>query len=54
MVNDEAAVAQYGDAAAALVGEANLDRNSPSGMGSEDFSFMMGTGAWRTHQSWQR
>jgi hippurate hydrolase len=41
MVNDEAAVAQYGDAAAELVGEINLDRNSPSGMGSEDFSFMM-------------
>jgi hippurate hydrolase len=41
MVNDEAAVTLYGDAAADLVGEANLDRNSPSGMGSEDFSFMM-------------
>jgi amidohydrolase len=41
MVNDEAAVSMYGDAAAELVGEANLDRNSPSGMGSEDFSFMM-------------
>jgi hippurate hydrolase len=41
MVNDEAAVSMYGDAAAALVGETNLDRNSSSGMGSEDFSFMM-------------
>jgi amidohydrolase len=41
MVNDEAAVTLYGDAAAELVGETNLDRNSPSGMGSEDFSFMM-------------
>ena len=41
MVNDEAAVTLYGDAAAELVGEENLDRNSPSGMGSEDFSFMM-------------
>ena len=29
------------DAAAALVGEANVDRAKPPGMGSEDFSFMM-------------
>jgi len=28
-------------AAAALVGEANVDRAKPPGMGSEDFSFMM-------------
>ena len=41
MVNDENEVGLYGDAAAELVGETNLDRNSPSGMGSEDFSFMM-------------
>jgi amidohydrolase len=41
MVNDEAAVTLYGDAAAELVGEANLERNAPSGMGSEDFSFML-------------
>jgi hippurate hydrolase len=41
MVNDETEAALYGDAAAELVGEANLDRNSPPGMGSEDFSFMM-------------
>ena len=41
MVNDEAEAGLYGDAAAELVGEANLDRNSPPGMGSEDFSFMM-------------
>ena len=41
MVNNEAEAALYGDAAAELVGETNLDRNSPPGMGSEDFSFMM-------------
>ena len=41
MVNNEAEAALYGDAAADLVGESNLDRNSPPGMGSEDFSFMM-------------
>jgi len=41
MVNNEAEASLYGDAAAELVGEANLDRNSPPGMGSEDFSFMM-------------
>jgi hippurate hydrolase len=29
------------DAAASLVGEANVDREKPPGMGSEDFSFMM-------------
>src|ERR1700690_341394 len=41
MVNDETAVGLYGDAPAELVGETNLDRNTPAGMGSEDFSFMM-------------
>jgi amidohydrolase len=41
MVSDETEAALYGDAAAELVGEANIDRNSPPGMGSEDFSFMM-------------
>jgi hippurate hydrolase len=41
MVNNEVEAGLYGDAAAALVGEANLDRHSPPGMGSEDFSFMM-------------
>jgi hippurate hydrolase len=41
MVNNEVEASLYGDAAAELVGEANLDRNSPPGMGSEDFSFMM-------------
>ena len=41
MVNNEAEAKLYGDAAAELVGEANVDRDSPPGMGSEDFSFMM-------------
>ncbi|MGD0432113.1 MAG: M20 aminoacylase family protein [Acetobacteraceae bacterium] len=41
MVNNEVEASLYGDAAAELVGENNLDRNSPPGMGSEDFSFMM-------------
>jgi amidohydrolase len=41
MVADKAEAAIYGDAAAELVGEENLDRHSPPGMGSEDFSFMM-------------
>ena len=41
MVNNEAEAQWYGDAAAELVGEANIDRESPPGMGSEDFSFMM-------------
>jgi hippurate hydrolase len=41
MVNNEAEARLYGDAAAELVGEANIDRDTPPGMGSEDFSFMM-------------
>jgi amidohydrolase len=41
MVSDAEEAVLYGDAAAELVGEANIDRNSPPGMGSEDFSFMM-------------
>jgi len=41
MVNNEIEAGLYGDAAAELVGESNIDRNSPPGMGSEDFSFMM-------------
>jgi amidohydrolase len=41
MVNNAAEAQNYGDAAAALVGEENIDRESPPGMGSEDFSFMM-------------
>ena len=41
MINNEAEAIAYGDAAAALVGEDNVRRDSPPGMGSEDFSFMM-------------
>jgi amidohydrolase len=41
MVNNDAEAQWYGDAASELVGEANVDRDSPPGMGSEDFSFMM-------------
>ena len=41
MVNTEAEAILYGDAAAELVGEENLRRDAPPGMGSEDFSFMM-------------
>jgi hippurate hydrolase len=41
MVNNEAEFVAYGDAAAALVGEENVRRDAPPGMGSEDFSFMM-------------
>jgi len=41
MVNTEAEAVLYGDAAAELVGEENLRRDAPPGMGSEDFSFMM-------------
>jgi amidohydrolase len=41
MVNNEAEAIAYGDAAAALVGEENVRRDGPPGMGSEDFSFMM-------------
>ncbi len=41
MVNNEAEAIAYGDAAAALVGETNVRRDGPPGMGSEDFSFMM-------------
>ncbi|HVY17553.1 MAG TPA: M20 aminoacylase family protein [Rhodopila sp.] len=41
MVNNEAEAIAYGDAAAALVGEENIRRDAPPGMGSEDFSFMM-------------
>ena len=31
----------YADAAAAVAGEANVDRNAPPAMGSEDFGAMM-------------
>jgi hippurate hydrolase len=41
LVNDRDEAVAYGDAAAELVGEANLNRNAPAVMGSEDFSFMM-------------
>jgi len=41
MVNDENEAIAYGDAAAELVGEPNVRRDGPPGMGSEDFSFMM-------------
>ena len=41
MVNNEHEAIAYGDAASALVGEANVRRDGPPGMGSEDFSFMM-------------
>ena len=41
LINDAAETDAIADAAAALVGEAAVDRNKPPGMGSEDFSFMM-------------
>ena len=41
MVNNEQEAIAYGDAAAGLVGEGNVRRDGPAGMGSEDFSFMM-------------
>jgi len=41
MVNNTDEALAYGDAAAGLVGEDNVRRDGPPGMGSEDFSFMM-------------
>jgi amidohydrolase len=41
LINDAEQTDAIADAAAALVGEANIDRQKPPGMGSEDFSFMM-------------
>ena len=41
LINDAEQTTALADAAAALVGEANIDRAKPPGMGSEDFSFMM-------------
>jgi amidohydrolase len=41
VVNDEFEVVAYADAAAGLVGEANVRRDGPPTMGSEDFGFMM-------------
>jgi len=40
-INDDGEFPVYADAAAALVGEARVDRNAEPLMGSEDFSFMM-------------
>ncbi len=41
VVNDFAEAIAYGDAAAAVVGEANVDRDAPPVMASEDFAYMM-------------
>ncbi len=41
LVNDPVQTEAFADAAAALVGEANTERNGPAVMGSEDFSFML-------------
>jgi hippurate hydrolase len=41
LINDGERTDAIADAAAALVGEANVDRAKAPGMGSEDFSFMM-------------
>jgi len=41
MINNPEQTDALADAAAALVGEAGVDRQKPPGMGSEDFSFMM-------------
>jgi len=41
LINDPEQTSVLADAAAALVGEANVDRARLPGMGSEDFSFMM-------------
>jgi hippurate hydrolase len=41
VVNDDQAVMAYADAAAGLVGEANIRRDAPPAMASEDFGFMM-------------
>jgi hippurate hydrolase len=40
-VADDAEAQALGDVAAALVGEGKVRRDTPPGMGSEDFSFMM-------------
>ena len=40
-VNDDQEITAYADAAAALVGDANIQRNAPPAMASEDFGFMM-------------
>jgi hippurate hydrolase len=41
LLNDTAEALVYGDAAVAVAGEANVDRDAPPVMGSEDFSYMM-------------
>jgi hippurate hydrolase len=41
LINDAHETVVLADAAAALVGDGNVDRTKPPGMGSEDFSFMM-------------
>jgi hippurate hydrolase len=41
VVNDAEQATLYADAAAGLVGEANVRRNAPPSMASEDFGFMM-------------
>jgi hippurate hydrolase len=41
VVNDAQEVVLYADAAAAVAGEANVERNAPPAMGSEDFGAMM-------------
>jgi amidohydrolase len=41
LVNNEQEAIVLGDAAAELVGEDNVRRDAPPGMGSEDFSFML-------------
>jgi amidohydrolase len=41
LVNNAQEAIAYGDAAAQLVGEDNVRRDAPPGMGSEDFSFML-------------
>jgi amidohydrolase len=41
VINDPAETLAYGDAAVAVAGEANVDRDAPPVMGSEDFAYMM-------------
>jgi amidohydrolase len=41
VVNDEQEIIAYADAAATLVGDANIQRDAPPAMASEDFGFMM-------------
>ena len=41
LVNNAEEAVAFGDAAAGLVGDANVDRAAPPVMGSEDFAFMM-------------